>query len=86
VDVFEHLLHTPFLHPSLSAIALAQEAAAAARARADAAAPSLKKPSAFLAESSDEDAPLHVKAALKPKASAASGQTTLFSFLQNKKV
>jgi hypothetical protein len=79
-------IHTSLLRPSLSAIALAQEAAAAARARAEAAAPSLKKPSAFLAESSDEDEPLQAKAALKPNASAASGQTTLFSFLQNKKV
>jgi hypothetical protein len=64
-----------------AAIALAQEAAAAARARAEAAAPSLKKPSAFLAESSDEGD------ASKPKtvsAPAAAGQATLFSFLSKK--
>ncbi len=67
-----------------AAIALAQESAAAAKARAEAAAPSLKKPSAFLAESSDEDEPLRMKAAPLSKGSATAGQTSLFSFLQSK--
>jgi hypothetical protein len=44
----------------------------------------LKKPSAFLAESSDEGEPLRTKAVAAPKGAAAAGQSTLFSFLQSK--
>ncbi len=71
--------------PAFSAIALAQEAAAAARARAEAAAPSLKKPSAFLADSSDEGETSQTKSSLKPKGGATGGQGTLLSFLQGNK-
>ncbi len=68
----------------LPAIALAQQAAAAARARADAAGPSLKKPSAFLAESSDEGEARPPKAVPASKSAAVAGQATLFSFLQGR--
>ena len=71
-------------YDALPAIALAQQAAAAARARADAAGPSLKKPSAFLAESSDEGEARPPKAAPASKSAAVAGQATLFSFLQGK--
>lgn len=71
-------------YDALPAIALAQQAAAAARARADAAGPSLKKPSAFLAESSDEGEARPPKAAPALKSAAVAGQATLFSFLQGK--
>ncbi len=71
-------------YDALPAIALAQQAAAAARARADAAGPSLKKPSAFLAESSDEGEARPPKDAPALKSAAVAGQATLFSFLQGK--